>query len=436
MRDGWRRIAFAVGAILSGLVVVYVLYTHVLSASRMAADSPQDFRESFGATDGLPRGYTVKKRGGLGFSARGGVLTVEGQGAAGDELVFTTPPRRFDDSLITLRFRSRSNEPLEIFVGLEENGGKRDVAATYTFGPTPFVRLGGDISGPYRSGQAVEDVRVDGGIGDDWHTLSFQFAPRYSSAAALLDGKPLISTAVLWPQGVDSRIAFGVRARGDAKASVEIDSLTFRTMDDTLASFDDTFNGEILDSQRWIAQYPDMNLADFDLHLAKGKGLVLDGSAKAMAGDYTSFYFVRTPPFPLRSFHATADVTVETAKDARVFFGMIGSSSWTTMDKVFDVGVSEGKDKAIADVTGAWMNTGALTFEIGPENTLPHRYLLEVSYDARTVIGTGTVDGKVVTRHGLDLKPLDLVSLRIGSGGHAVGAHSRVIVHRISYEMR
>jgi hypothetical protein len=438
MLRGWRRIVFRVSAIVSAFVIVYVLYTHVLSATRMAAGAPQDFRESFGASDGLPPGYELRKHGALGWSARGGVLTVEGEGHAGDELVFSTSARRFDDSLITLRFRSRTSEPLEVFVGLEGKNG-RTVSTAYVVGPTPFVHLGGDISGPFRSGQAVEDVRLDGGAApDEWHTLSFQFAPRYSTAAALVDGKPLISTAVLWPQAVDSRISFGVRLRGDvAHANVEIDSLSMRTLDEIASSFDDTFNGEILDSQRWIVQYPDSNIASFDFRLAKGKGLVLDGKATAIAGDYAPFYFVRTPPFALRSFHATADITVEEAKGARVFFGVVGSSAWTSADKVFDVGISERESKpAVVDLTGAWLNTGAISFELGGETTFPHRFVLELAYDARAAIGTGTVDGKVIAEHRLDLKPLDLVSLRIGSGGFAVGGQSHVTVHRISLEMR
>jgi hypothetical protein len=436
MLSRWRRIIFGVSAFVSVFVIVYVLFTHVLSATRMAAGPPQDFRESFGASDGLPPGYGERKRGDLRWAARGGILTIEGAGRAGDELVFTAPPRRFDDSVMTLRFRSRSSEPLEIFVGVEDKNAHAFTSA-YVVGPTPFVHIGGEISGPYRSGQAVEDVRIDGGAADEWHTIAFQFVPKYSTADALLDGQPLISTAVLWASGVDSRITFGVRLRGDvAHANVEIDSLTFLTIDEALPSFDDTFNGEILDSQRWIVQYPDLNLATLDMHLVKGKGLVLGGRATGLVGEHSPFYFVRTPPFPLRNLRATADITVDAASQSRVFFGMMGSSAWSSADKVFDVGIAERDGKAVGDVTGAWANTGERSFEMAPETTLPHRYRIELAYDAPTATGTATIDGKLITQHVLDLKPLDLVSLRVGSGGHAVGAHSQVTVHRISVEMR
>lgn len=437
MLSGWRRSFFWVTALLTAFVVVYVAYTHVLSASRMASGGPKDIRESFGGTDGLPPGYTTRQRGALTYAARAGVMTVEGAGHAGDEMVFLTAPLRRDDSVMTLRFRSRSSEPLEVFVGLEAKDG-RAVNAAYVVAPTPFVHVGGDISGPYRSGQAAEDVRVDAGAAEEWHTLSFQYAPRYSSAAALVDGKPVISTAVLWPQGVDSKISFGVRLRGDvAHANVDFDSLVFQTLDEIASSFDDTFNGEILDSQRWIIQYPDSNLATFGMRLEKGKGLVLDGTAVGIFAEHAPFYFVRTPPFALRTMRATADVTVEDVKDARVFFGLIGSSAWTSMDKLFDVGVSEREGKTgISDVTGAWDNTGAIAFELGAEVTFPHRFTFQLDYDAVTTMGVGSIDGKRSAEHRLDLKPLDLVSLRIGSGGHVIGAKSHVTVHRISLEMR
>lgn len=437
MLSGWRRIFFWATAALTGFVVVYVLYTHALSATRMAAGPPRDFREGFGTSDSLPPGYGMRRQGALAYAARAGVLTVEGAGHAGDEIVFSSPARRLDDTVVTLRFRSRSAEPLEVFVGLEAKSD-RAVSAAYVVAPTAFVHVGGDISGPFRSGQATEDVHVDAGVADEWHTLAFQFAPRYSTAAALVDGKPVISTAVLWPQGIDSRISFGVRLRGEvAHANVEIDSLAMQTLDEIVSSFDDTFNGEILDSQRWIVQYPDSNLATFGMRLAKGKGLILEGMATGIVAEHAPFYFVRTPPFALRSLRATADVTVEDIKDARVFFGMIGSSAWTSMDKIFDVGLSERDSKTpIVDVTGAWLNTGAISFELGAEVSVPHRFRLELDYDAKTAMGVGSIDGKASAPHRLDLKPLDLVSLRIGSGGHVLGAHSHVTVHRISLEMR
>ena len=437
MPSGWRRKFFAVSALVSAFIIAYVLYTHVLAASRMAAGPPQDFRESFGKSDDLPPGYGLRRRGALAYAVRGGTLSVTGAGHAGDELVFTTASRRFDDTVVTLRFRSHSTEPFEIFVGLEAKK-ERAVSAAYVLGPTAFVHVGGDISGPFRSGQADEDAHVDAGAAEEWHTLSFQFAPRYSSAAAFVDGKPVISTAVLWPQGVDSCISFGVRLRGDvAHANVEIDSLSMQTLDEIFSSFDDTFNGEILDSQRWIVQYPDSNLATFGMHLDKGKGLVLDGTATGIVAEHAPFYFVRTPPFALRTLRATADVTIEDMKAARVFFGMMGSSAWTSMNKLFDVGVSERDDKpALVDVTGAWQNTGAISFELGAEMTFPHRALFQLDYDAKTGEAVGTVDGKASLAHRLDLRPLDLVSLRIGSGGHVIGAKSHVTVHRISLEMR
>jgi hypothetical protein len=436
MLENWRRKVFVVSAALSAFVIVYIVYAHVLSATRMAAGPPQDFRESFGASDGLPPGYEVEKTGTLGWTARGGVLTVEGAGHAGDELVFASPLHRFTDSVMIVRFRSRSTEPLEVFVGLEAKGA-RAVSAAYVAGPIPFVHVGGDISGPFRSGHAVEDVRIDAGPGDEWHTLAFQIAPRYSSAAALLDGKPVVSTAVLWPQAVDSRIAFGVRLRGDvAHANVEIDSLSMQTLDEIASSFDDTFNGEILDNQRWIVQYPDLNIATLDLRLAKGKGLALEGKAIGIVGEHTPFYFVRTPPFALRSFHATAEMTVEDVKEARVFFGILGSSSWTSMDKLFDVAVFERDGKDLSDDTGAWNGNGEISFDLGPEVSFPHRFRLEIDYDASSGVGTASVDEKVIGKHHLDLKPLDLVSLRLGSGGYAIGALSKVLVHRISLEMR
>lgn len=437
MLSGWRRTFFMVSALLSAFVIAYVLYTHVLAASRMAAGPPQDFRESFGKSDELPSGYSMRKTGALAHAVRGGTLSVTGAGHAGDEIVFTASPRRFDDTVLTLRFRTHSTEALEVFVGLEAKND-RAVAAAYVVGPTSFVHVGGDISGPFRSGRADEDVHVDAGAPDEWHTLSFQFAPRYSTAAAFVDGRPVISTAVLWPQATDSRISFGVRLRGDvAHADVEIDSLAMQTLDEIVSSFDDTFSGEILDSQRWIVQYPDSNLAAFGMRLEKGTGLFLDGTATGIVAEHAPFYFVRTPPFALRTLRASADVTVEDVKSARVFFGMIGSSAWTSMDKLFDVGVSERDGKpALVDVTGAWLNTGAISFELGAEITFPHRFLFQLDYDAKTGLGVGSIDGKATAGHRLDLRPLDLVSLRIGSGGHVIGANSHVRVHRISLEMR
>jgi len=436
MRERAGRIAFYVGAVVSALMLVYVAYVHVLSASGMAGPAPRDFREGFGAQDGLPAGYGVRQKGELAWAAKGGVISVSGRGKAGDEVVFTTPARRLEDSLVSVRFRAKGPEPVEVFLGLEQQEVKRAVNAAFVAGPASIIHAGGDVSGPYRSATVVEDVPVTVEPGA-WHLLSLQFSPRYNTGVVLLDGKPALSVGVLWSQATLSKIAFGVRVRGEtSEVGVEIESLAFQALDLLMASFDDTFNGEILDTQRWIIHYPDANLASFAWHLEKKQGLVLEASARAVLRDSVPFYFVRTPPFPLRTLRASADVTIDAAKHGRLYFGLLGSSAWTTMDKVFDVGVSEHEQGTNVDVSGAWNNTGTLSFETRPSSALPSRHVFEIRYDAATGLGTGLVDGTVIAAHPLDLKALDMVSVRLGAGGYGIDAKTRVTVHRISLEMR
>lgn len=440
MHERWKRVAFLVGAAIAGLLVVYVAFAHVLAASRMGSLAPKDFRESFATSDHLPPGYEAKKTGGLTYAVRGGVIAIEGSGKADDEVAISSPARRFEDGLVTIRFRSKTSEPLEVFLGLEQRNGRRATAG-WTAGPTPLVHMGGDVTGPYRSAHLVEDVHLeDAGLPMEpgaWHNLSIQFAPRYTTGVALLDGKPLTAVSIGWPLAAESRIVFGVRARGDvSNVGVEIESLSYQTLDEMLSSFDETFNGEILDTQRWVVFYPDANLATMSLRLEKGQGLVLDARAHAIVRDHVPFYFVRTPPFPLRTLRATADITVDDAENGRVFFGLLGSSAWTSPDKVFDLGVAEHGEEAVIDAAGAWDNTGVLAFDLGPRARLPQRYKLEIRYDASTGLGTASVDGRKVGEHLLDMKPLDFVSVRLGSGGSKIGAHTKVTVHRISLEMK
>jgi len=425
---------FFVAAAVSALAIAYVAFTHVLASSRAMSPDVRDFHEGFGDRDGLPPSYTAQKQGDLAWSVKTGIVTVEGGGHAGDVVRFTGPNRRWDDRVLAIRFRAPTRDAAEVFLGLERPDGTQRVEAAYVAGPEPFVHLGGDASGPNRAVTATDELKVDASTGD-WHSLAFQFSPMYGHVSAFLDGRPITSVPVGWLQGREARAVFGVRLRGDVvKTSFEIDSLSLNTIDWTLPSFDDTFAGEFVDPHRWGIHFPDPDLATIDVHMVKGGGVALDSHVLAMPHEHVPLFLLRTAPFPLRSFRMRAEVTIERVRHASIFIGLMGASAWTASDRVFDVGSSRDDARAKVYVGGAWRMLGGLSFDQGPEIDLPANLVVEMRYDAKEAKGTAWVDGRQLSEHVLDLKPLDIVAIRIGADAYKPDGEASVVVRRILLE--
>ena len=435
MRDGWaRKGAFFALLGLSALLAVYVVTAHVLAYGDRARADVRAYREGFAGSDTLPPGFVAEVGPGLSLTVSGGMVHITGQAHTGDTVIVRTPKRRFDDSVVAIRFRSSNDDAAEAFVGIEQRPG-HDARVAYAFGPTPLVAFGGDLSGSFDTRQTSDETLLKA-TPAEWHQLGLQFSPRYASGAALLDGVPVASAPVGWPQGVEGRVIFGVRLRGDAHVDVELDALSVDGVADSLASFEDEFKGELLDPSRWIVTYPARNVGSLNLRVSRAGGLRLDARVTAIRGTAEHMYYVRTVPFPLRTFEATARIRVEELGDGRVYFGMMGSSAWAPPGRVFDVGMTDRNGARWLDAAGSWTATDALSTIIGDAVTLPYVMNVRVTYDAATAIGESYANGKLLARHVLDLKPLDPVSLRVGAGGFARGAGSRIVVEEVSVRMR
>jgi hypothetical protein len=436
-----RRALYYVLAGASAVALVYVFVLHFIAASRRATPDARETRESFSQSDALPSGYSIAStRGALAWSVKGAVLAVEGSGHADDAIEIAAPTRRFDDGVITLHFRAMDTQPVEVFVGVEsERTPKRRVTAAYVAGPVQMVRLGGDVSHPMREMARDTATRIDAGAGagGEWHALELQLTPMFGQIGAFLDGRPQGSVPLGWSQGESAHVFFGVRARGDVeKTRVEIDSISYKALDWSLASFDETFSGEYLDPGRWGLAFPDPDLAKLDVVMTRGNGVFLAGRANAMFSNDVHLFTLRTHPFPMHSFTLRAEMTVEDIEEANLFFGVVGANSWTSMDRSFDVGVAKYDGKASVYAGGAWLGDGTISIDHGPELTLPARVDMELRYDATTLTGTASALGKELGKHQLDLKPLEVIAVRLGSHARKVGGHSKVTVHRVVLEQR
>jgi hypothetical protein len=448
-----RRALYVVLGALSALAIVYVIVLHSIAASRRATPDARETRETFSQSDALPKGYSVAStRGTLAWSVKGGVLAIEGSGHAEDAIEIAAETRRFDDGVIALHFRAMDTQPVEVFIGVEtDSAPKRRVVTAYVAGPEPMVRVGGDISHPLREMRRDDAKRIDADAGAEagadagaaasggqWHALELQLTPMFAQLGAFLDGQPMGSVPLGWSQGERAHVFFGVRARGDVtRTRVEIDSLSYKTLDWTLSSFEDTFSGEYLDPGRWGLSFPDPDLAHLDIGMTRGNGVFLGARANAMLTDDVHLFTLRTIPFPMHSFTLRAEMTVDELQDANLFFGVMGANSWTSMDRSFDVGVAQydaGKPTVYAG--GAWWANGAIGIDHGPELTLPARVDMTLRYDAATLTGTASVFGKELGKHQLDLKPLEIIAVRLGSHAHKVGGHVKVTVHRVVLEQR
>jgi hypothetical protein len=433
----WRKHAAWIAAAISAFLLAYVAYVHVLAASHRMSPDAKAFRDGFGERDSLSPSWSVRSQGELTHAVRAGVLSVHGSGKVGDQLVIASAPRRFDDGVVTLRFRVPSDEAVETFLGLEELSSGKTVKAAFVAGPTPFVHVGGDTSGAFRAMSTTEDTRVEAKVGE-WRTLSLQFTPLYSMLTVSLDGRPLASTRLGWTQGAQARIIFGVKLRSDVqKADVEMESIALDTLDwSATRSFDETFSGEFLDVQRWMFQFPDPDFGKLDVRIDKGHGLALDGHMQSLVVDPALMFLLRSVPFPLKSLHLSAELWVEELEEASLFIGLMGASAWSAPDRVFDVGIGRRKAAADTNVAGGWTGDGAISVDRGEEIVLPRKISLAIVYDAQTGMGTASIEGKTSANHYLDLKPLDVVAMRVGAAAHAPGAKVKLHVRRVSVEMR
>lgn len=447
MRDA-KRVFFLVTAVVSALAVVYVAYVHLLASRRAKVDDVKDFREGFGSRDALPEGWNVHAKGALTAKVVNGVFRVEGNGKAGDEILVDLPPRRFEDSVVSLAFATPAQAGVELFVGVAQLGEPpRALTTGWVSGPEPLLHFGGDTSGPYREMRATEDVKLSGFGGDAGtaitdgapsHTIALQFTPMFGHAAALVDGLPVTSAHSGWLQATPARLVFGVRLRKDVPdLAVAIESLALRTLDWTLASFEDPFSGEFVDPVRYGVHFPDPDLGVLDMRMAKGGGLLMHSRSTALVAHHVPLFMLRTTPFPLRTCRITADVTIEKLEEAALFFGLMGASAWTPANRVFDVGVVHRNGKpAEIFAGGAWTTTGGLSFDPGGNVELPKRIVIEIRYDATTSKGATFVDGRPLGEHVVDLKALDFTAIRIGADGYSAASVADVKVHKLAVEQR
>ncbi|MDB4942540.1 MAG: hypothetical protein JWP97_2074 [Labilithrix sp.] len=432
-----RIVAGVLGA-TSAFALAYVVCVHVMAARHRMSDELRDFHEELGALTGLPAGFASRATGTLAPSSHGGVMRVSGGGKAGDELVLVAPPRRYDDGVVTFRFRipEALGDGVEAFVGFEQSRAARSFRAAFVSGAgadEPFVHLGGDVSGPTRSGRATTEAKVQAAPGT-WHILSLQFAPVFDTVAVALDGRPVSSMPVHWFQGTEASIVLGVRLRKDLpNVDVELGSVGLSTLDwQAVTSFDDHFAGEILDTKRWLFNLPDPDVGTVSSKVEPGRGLLVDARTRAVAVDPAFGFMLRTFPFPLRSMKVRVELTVDELTDATVFVGLMGASEWAPPTRVFDAGIVSRGGHPILFTAGAWKNDGSLEFVPGPPTTVPRRLAIDLAFDAVTQHGTVCLAGGPCEDRLIDLKPLDMATVRIGVLGHAPGAHALLHVTRAS----
>lgn len=433
----WRPIVRWFFAGLAAFVLAYVVFVHIQSASRRMSPDVRDFEEALGASGALPSGYEIRTQGALRPSVEHGVLTVTGAAHAGDSLVFAAPLRRFDDTVLTFRFRvPESTEGLETFLGLEQPGG-HTFSATFVSGAEPFVVAGGDLSSPTRRTMGDMRLPMPAAAGEE-HVLTLQFTPAVAAASVLFDAHPVATFAVGWGQGTEARIVFGARARADvAKVATELLSLRLQTVEWAVPqSFDDHFGGAIIDTKRWFFNDPDPAVAKCTSQTEKGQGLALEATVHGFTSDPSFACMLRTAPLPLRPLHIRLEMRIDELTNATLFFGLMGTGQWIPEGRVFDTGITKRGDNAFRFVAGAWTNDGKLTFDRGLDTTVPQDVVVDFDYDTDRRIGRVRVNNEPPVEHPLDLKPLDPIVFRIGALGHAPGARARAHIHRIALDIR
>lgn len=430
------RIGLWITACVSAFALAYVAYVHVLAHARRMSPDVRDFLESFASRDGLPPDWEVIKKGNLEFRVAGGALEVHGSGDEGDEIAFVMPQRRFDDGAVRLSFRVPRAEGVEVFVGFEKPGTKERIGASFVADQTPFVYVGGDTSAPFRQGHGTEDAQVTASPGE-LHTLALDFNPAYGVVGARFDGRPMASLQMGWFQGSEARLRFGVRLRKPvAEVAVGMASIGMETLDWARAkSFEEHFGGEFIDVSRWSFIHPPSSLGHLDVSLVKD-GLRLDGAMTGLVVDPVSMFLVRTHPFPLQTMRIETELTIDQLDQATFFVGIMGASAWSNPGKVFDIAITRRDGEATVFPAGAYTGNGAISAAPGLTTTLGKRLSLELRYDASDGVAVAVIDGKPSDKVVLDLKPADIVAVRIGAIGHAPDAHVTARVHQVQLEVR
>lgn len=453
---------------LSLFALLYVVYAHVSSW----AARPDVFRRSFDVSDFSPQGLAVLASDGAIVAAPGasGGLDVRGSG----ELVVRLPELRLGDaSRMSLSYHVEDCAACRVSVGVEsvETGRRvlfgRDQRRSSEVG----LMLEGELSprglsravarrfptarardASARRAAAAEardggaDGSSDGGLdaGDSGEAeapdaadgASAQIAVRFVSYMAGMvleeDGRSVGASPSEWRMG--TRVRPIAVVHGD-DARVRIDSFRFdaRQLDDTLDAFRDGFDGKVLDPKLWSVWRADHGDVDLDVDLAPRRGLSLRAARLAMS-ESPAACSLRTPSFRLRSFCASARVTVRELSSASVVLGLHGYGVDHWGPRRADVGVVEKGGARSAFAAGHFTGDGQVTSH--PLSVPPSSTELGFCYDAGDATIRALVGGRETLRRSFDLHPLDEVDLSVIVNLDAVGAKADVVIHEVRFEPR
>lgn len=418
-------------------VAVYVVYAHATSVAEARRYASGTEVEDFASETALRGAFEVHEDEGLAHEVSEGRLHVHGRtkmvGGRPSAFELVARPRRLEDARLAFRFRVLKPGAYDVSVGYRaEQTGKGPAYLGYGYRAEAKGGSFGWMGNPLTSlaGAPVVDelpdalehqrryVAGDAGAEDtDWHEVRLETSASSHQAFATVDGKPAGGVRSEWVSGLPVRIVLAVQGREpDQDVDVEIEQLAYelrRTQSDLQLTFEDQFNGKLIDPRRWHVMAPDSFWMTATAETTP-KGLVLRGAAHQTTAMRPGTV-VQSPAFPLSSVDARMKVHIEDLHHAGFFMG-IQSTLGGALLRTFDAGVlAETGDlpRLRGFAAGHWKKNGQSSIatakrEAGRDVTLV------MHYDMATHHGTVDVDGERVVDERIDLQPREDVRFRFG----------------------
>ncbi len=453
---------------LTGLIVLYVLYTHIASLARGREYRQGSFHEEFASIESLSSRFEVENKG-LALSVDKGVLRVGGHAAGGGDasVRLLAKPRRLDDAdRVGMRFRIAAPSDADIGIGFESDDGRTLELSAIARGADFTVVLQGDgnatgrpalvtraltrpaitaldkkddasasdAGSPDRSDANGETSPDNARLsGNEWHELTLTLDSALHGIAVSFDEVPIGSMRGEWRMGTRVRPYVRVATKSTRDIAIEVQAVNYdeQEADETAWSFSDDFSGKAIDPRRWTVALADDWHAPSHLTLVKGKGIVFATEAQHVAQFITSVE-LHTKQRPLTTIRARARFGLRDAKNVGIALGMQGVGY--TRPSILDVGVIEGDNRRTAFVAGHWGGSGQLAIESFPGVWVDDDGSVEIAYDEATTIATVKICQKQVFQRAIDLQPFDNVEMRMHIDLHGTPSHASGEIRQFSVE--
>lgn len=431
------RLALRVVAAITGFVLIFVAYAHLVSMhdARTMLATPRETR--FSSKEALARDFSARVWGGFSFDVANDALSIGGHAdIAGAAALFLGRDTRLVESRLRARFRFTKGAKITFGVGLASVGDDSHAIAfeVERNGAMCTPRLVGDAHalGPRISGnpQIAEGTPMP--CDDAWHTIELRFCPDLMRVLGSIDDLVVLAPFVAWDENTLVRPTFGAQALASGEApGVEISDVSWRPVpiDLSQTDVDDSFNGKIIDPT-WRVVRADPNHVDSTITTG-AHGLDVVAHAKDHVANATGVELV-TPTTPLGSIEAALDVDVAELSHATIYLGVQNEPgpAW----RLADVGLLSLGDGALVPFeSGHFDENGQTRFQAFPDHGRGvGKHTLTFTYDAKTRRARSTFDGMPFSDVHVDLPPRSLARFHFGTnvddGGSVRLAFTRVRV--------